>query len=55
MPGAICYCLQRNKYDQSLRVMDIYILKKIHYFMLFRFLVMGVESEEEEEGGEEDE
>ena len=36
-------CLQRNKYDQSLRVIDIYSLTKFHYFMLFRFRVMGVE------------
>ena len=33
--------------------MDIYILTNFHYFMLFRFWIMGVESEEEEE--EEDE
>ena len=31
------WCLQTNKYDQSLRVTDIYILTKFHYYMLFRF------------------
>ena len=30
-------CLQTNKYDQSLRVTDIYILTKFHYCMLLRF------------------
>ena len=25
-------CLQTNKYDQSLRVLDIYILTKFHYY-----------------------
>ena len=35
--------------------MNIYILTKFHYFTLFRFWVMGVESEEEEGEGEEDE
>ena len=40
----------------TLRITDTYILTKFHYFMLFHFWVMGVESEEEEEeGGEEDE
>jgi hypothetical protein len=29
---AICCCLQVNKYDQSVRVTDIYILKKIQYY-----------------------
>ena len=48
-------CLQTNKYDQSLRVMDIYILTQFHCFMLFRFWVTGVQSEEEEGGEEEDE
>ena len=41
-------CLQRYKYDQSLRVTDIYIRTKFHYFMLFGFLVMCVEEEDEQ-------
>ena len=58
LPGAICCCLQKtmlftNKYDQSLRVMDIYVLTKFHYYTLFRFWVVGVESEEEGEGEDE--
>ena len=28
---------KRNKYDQSVRVMDIYIVKKFFYYVLFRF------------------
>ena len=30
-------CLQTNKYDQLLRVTDIYILTQFHYYMFFRF------------------
>ena len=35
--------------------MDIYILTKFHYYMLFRFWVTRVQSEEGEEGEEEEE
>ena len=37
LPVAICCCLQTNKYDQSLRVMDIYVLTKFHYFYVVSF------------------
>ena len=47
-------CLQTNKYDQSLRVTDMYILTKFHYYMLFRFPVTRVKSEEEEGEGEDE-
>ena len=46
-------CVQTNKYDQSLRVTDSYIVTKFHYNMSFRYWVMGtVESEEEEDDNE---
>ena len=41
LPGAICCCLQRNKYDQSLRVMDIYILTKFQLLYVVSFLSYG--------------
>ena len=42
-------CKRCNTHDQSLQVMDIYILTNFHLYMLFRFWVTRVQSEE---GGE---